>query len=171
VGDGFDYSATPSPSPLPLSLNAYVAKPDYNLTKDGNHRLFVRGIMNNDRQAERNISTTQLPETEASSFRTSLNPRWSTTINKGFTVGYTAILQQHAGQQFLFWLYKRTPQLAGPVPESAPLSRSAAWTPLLLSLHHINTRPRAGEEHRGRSHQGRGPSTCLSGRSELQASR
>ena len=43
------------PSPLPASQNAYVAKLDYNLTKDGNHRLFLRGIMNNDRTAERNI--------------------------------------------------------------------------------------------------------------------
>ncbi len=57
VGDGFDYVGYTFASPLPTSLNAYVAKLDYNLTRDGNHRLFVRGIMNNDRQAERNIAT------------------------------------------------------------------------------------------------------------------
>src|SRR5271165_7068923 len=57
VGDGFDFEGYTFSSPLPASQNAYVAKLDYNLTRDGNHRLFLRGIMNNDRTAERNIST------------------------------------------------------------------------------------------------------------------
>ena len=53
VGDGLDFQGFTFPSPLPQSLNDYVLKIDYNLTKDGNHRLFVKGIMDNEQQAER----------------------------------------------------------------------------------------------------------------------
>ena len=53
VGDGFDFQGYTFASPLPANLNAYVAKIDYNITASGNHRLFVRGVLNNDRNAER----------------------------------------------------------------------------------------------------------------------
>ena len=43
------------PSPLPASLDDYVLKFDYNLTRDGNHRLFLKGIMDNERSAQRNF--------------------------------------------------------------------------------------------------------------------
>src|SRR3984885_10258822 len=57
VGDGLNYEGFTFPSPLPTGLDDYVLKIDYNLTKDGNHRLFVKGIMDNERQAERNVGT------------------------------------------------------------------------------------------------------------------
>jgi len=89
VGDGFDYVGYTFASPLPLSLNAYVAKLDYNLTKDGNHRLFVRGIMNNDRQAERNIDTS-ITGDGGEQFPGQPPAQLEHDNNKGLTVGYTA---------------------------------------------------------------------------------
>ncbi len=57
VGDGFDYQGYTFASPLPVKLDAYVGKLDYNLTANGNHRLFLRG-RDNDREAERSLSST-----------------------------------------------------------------------------------------------------------------
>src|SRR6202167_3475764 len=55
VGDGLDFEGFTFPSPLPASLDDYVFKLDYNLTKDGNHRLFLKGIMDNERSSERDF--------------------------------------------------------------------------------------------------------------------
>ncbi|MFZ0420539.1 MAG: carboxypeptidase-like regulatory domain-containing protein [Candidatus Sulfotelmatobacter sp.] len=101
VGDGFDYVGYTFPSPLPLSLNAYVAKLDYNLTKDGNHRLFVRGIMNNDRQAERNISTS-ITGDGGEQFPGQPQSQVEHDNNKGFTVGYTATFSSTLVNNFHF---------------------------------------------------------------------
>jgi hypothetical protein len=101
VGDGFDYVGYTFPSPLPLSLNAYVAKLDYNLTKDGNHRLFVRGIMNNDRQAERNISTS-ITGDGGEQFPNQPQSQVEHDNNKGFTVGYTATFSSTLVNNFHF---------------------------------------------------------------------
>jgi Carboxypeptidase regulatory-like domain len=89
VGDGFDYVGYTFSSPLPASLNSYVAKLDYNLTRDGNHRLFLRGIMNNDRQAERNISTS-ITNDGGEQFPGQPEAQVEHDNNKGLTVGYTA---------------------------------------------------------------------------------
>ena len=101
VGDGFDYVGYTFASPLPLSLNAYVAKLDYNLTKDGNHRIFVRGIMNNDRQAERNI-TTSITGDGGEQFPGQPEAQLEHDNNKGFTVGYTATFSSTLINNFHF---------------------------------------------------------------------
>jgi hypothetical protein len=48
VGDGYNLLGYTFASPWPDNLNMYVAKLDYNLTADGNHRLFVRGVQDGD---------------------------------------------------------------------------------------------------------------------------
>jgi hypothetical protein len=101
VGDGFDLRGFTFASPLPGSLNAYVAKLDYNLTKDGNHRLFVRGIMNNDRQAERNISTS-ITGDGGEEFPGQPQSQVEHDNNKGFTVGYTATFSSTLINNFRF---------------------------------------------------------------------
>jgi len=101
VGDGFDYVGYTFASPLPLSLNAYVAKLDYNLTKDGNHRIFVRGIMNNDRQAERNI-TTSITGDGGDQFPGQPAAQLEHDNNKGITVGYTATFSSTLINNFHF---------------------------------------------------------------------
>ncbi|MGC2549006.1 MAG: TonB-dependent receptor, partial [Candidatus Sulfotelmatobacter sp.] len=101
VGDGFDLRGFTFASPLPESLNAYVAKLDYNLTRDGNHRLFVRGIMNNDRQAERNI-TTSITGDGGEEFPGQPQSQDEHDNNKGFTVGYTATFSSTLINNFRF---------------------------------------------------------------------
>src|ERR1700676_213158 len=51
VGDGLNYRGFPFSSPLPQKLDVYVAKLDYNLTRNGNHRIFGRGVLDSDRTA------------------------------------------------------------------------------------------------------------------------
>lgn len=101
VGDGFNYVGYTFPSPLPASQNAFVAKIDYNLTKDGNHRLFLRGIMNNDRTAERNISTS-ITSDGGEEFPGQPEAQTEHDNNKGFTVGYTATISSTLINNFRF---------------------------------------------------------------------
>jgi Carboxypeptidase regulatory-like domain len=112
VGDGFDYVGYTFSSPLPTGLNAYVAKLDYNLTRDGNHRVFVRGIMNNDRQAERNISTS-ITNDGGEQFPGSSEGQVEHDNNKGFTVGYTATFSPTLINNFRFGYSSELLNLAG----------------------------------------------------------
>jgi hypothetical protein len=91
VGDGLDYQGFTFSSPLPQSLNDYVAKIDYNLTKNGNHRLFVKGILDNEREAERTSSATVTSD-GGDQFPGQPEGQTEHDNNKGITVGYTATL-------------------------------------------------------------------------------
>jgi hypothetical protein len=110
VGDGFDYQGFTFSSPLPTSLNAYVAKLDYSLTR--NHRLFIRGIMNNDRQAERNVSTS-ITNDGGEQFPGRSEAQVEHDNNKGFTVGYTATFSNTLINNFRFGYTSELLNLAG----------------------------------------------------------
>lgn len=47
--DGLNILGYTFAAPQPASLNTYLAKLDYNLTQNGNHRIFLRGNLQNDR--------------------------------------------------------------------------------------------------------------------------
>jgi hypothetical protein len=103
VGDGFDYVGYTFSSPLPASQNAYVAKLDYNLTRDGNHRLFLRGILNNDRTAERNLNTPfSITGDGGEQFPGQAEQQVEHDNNKGFTAGYTATFSSTLINNFRF---------------------------------------------------------------------
>jgi hypothetical protein len=51
AGDGYNTVGYTFPAPAPDNLNMYVAKLDYNLTANGNHRLFLRGVQDGDHNA------------------------------------------------------------------------------------------------------------------------
>jgi hypothetical protein len=89
VGDGFDYEGFTFSSPLPQSIDDYVIKFDYNLTKDGNHRLFLKGIMDNEREAERNSNYT-ISGDGGEEFPGQPQTQVEHDNNKGITIGYTA---------------------------------------------------------------------------------
>ena len=80
VGDGFNYQGYTFAALTPLTLNTYIAKLDYNITQNGNHRLFLRGIMNGDRSD----NAPQFPGMIANIAQT--------TVAKSLAVGYTAVL-------------------------------------------------------------------------------
>lgn len=93
VGDGFDYRGYTFASPLPANLNAFVARLDYTLTQNGNHRLYFRGIMNNDQQAERNINGALVGTITGDGgvqFPGDPQAEIEHDNNKGFMAGYTA---------------------------------------------------------------------------------
>ncbi len=103
VGDGYNFQGFTFASPLPAKLDAYVAKIDYDLTANGNHRLFVRGVLNNDRQAARN-SQDPLSITGDGGSQFPGQPA-GTTIHgnsKGLSVGYTATLSNTLINAFHF---------------------------------------------------------------------
>jgi Carboxypeptidase regulatory-like domain len=78
--DGFNYQGFTFSGQTPKTLNTYIAKLDYNITQNGNHHLFLRGIMNGDTSS----GAPQFPGQPAN-----LN---QITVAKGLAVGYTAVL-------------------------------------------------------------------------------
>jgi hypothetical protein len=87
VGDGFNFRGFTFQAPAPAKLNTYIVKLDYNLTRDGNHHLFVRGNLQNDNSAGVTVEGSQYPGA----------PPDATTFsnNKGIAVGYTALLRSN----------------------------------------------------------------------------
>ena len=81
VGDGFNYRGFTFSAPDPGRLNTFVGKLDLNLTANGNHKLFVRGNL----QDDKNTAAVQQFPGEPSNVIQSGN-------SKGISLGYTAIL-------------------------------------------------------------------------------
>src|SRR5580700_5275161 len=104
VGDGLDFVGYTFPSPLPASLDDYVLKFDYNLTRDGNHRLFLKGIMDNERSSERNFvdSVNTVTGDGGEEFPGQPAGQVERDNNKGITVGYTATLSSTVINNFHF---------------------------------------------------------------------
>ena len=59
--DGFNFACYTFSAPNPQRLNTTIAKIDYNLTKSGSHRLFVRGNY----QTDRRLSAAAIPRPAA----------------------------------------------------------------------------------------------------------
>ncbi len=112
VGDGLDYQGYTFPSPLPQSLDDYVVKFDYNLTKDGNHRLFLKGIMDNEREAERTSSVT-ITSDGGEQFPGQPESQTEHDNNKGITVGYTATLSSTLINSFHFGYISQLINISG----------------------------------------------------------
>ncbi len=99
--DGFNYQGYTFSAPTPTTLNTYVAKIDYNITQNGNHRIFVRGIMNGDRSD----SAPQFPGMIANIAQT--------TVAKSFAVGYTAVLSHSLINNFRYGLTRQAVNQTG----------------------------------------------------------
>ncbi len=91
VGDGLNTLGYTFASPWPDNLNMFVAKVDYNLTADGRHRLFVRGVQD----GEHNSAGAQ-------QFPGQPNSVVEVVTSKGFTAGYTATLSNSWINNFRF---------------------------------------------------------------------
>jgi hypothetical protein len=86
--DGFNYQGYTFSGATPVTLNTYVAKIDYNITQNGNHRLFVRGIMNGDKSDNAPQFPGQIPNIA------------QVTVAKSLAVGYTAVLSPNLINNF-----------------------------------------------------------------------
>src|SRR5579863_10217570 len=101
VGDGLNYRGFTFSSPLPQKLDAYVVKLDYNLTANGNHRLFARGVLDSDRTAQ-SSDPSSLTGDGGSQFPGDGPNRSQVNTSKGLTVGYTATLSNTLINAFHF---------------------------------------------------------------------
>ena len=112
VGDTLNYRGFTFSSPLPGMLNAYVAKLDYNLTSNGNHRLFLRGIQNGDRTA---LASDPTSTTGDGGSQFPGDPANQTQINtsKALTVGYTATLSNTLINDFRFGYIREAIDVVG----------------------------------------------------------
>jgi len=90
VGDGLNVSGFCFFSPIPSDLNTYIAKLDYNLSKDGNHKIFIRGNLMDDAVGGEEEFPGQGP-----SFVTS-------NTSKGLAGGYTAVLSNSLINNFRY---------------------------------------------------------------------
>jgi len=87
VGDGFNFRGYQFTAGAPAKLNTYIVKLDYNLTENGNHRLFLRGNLQNDSIAGLGNDGPEFPGAPPNLTHLS--------NNKGLSAGYTAILRDN----------------------------------------------------------------------------
>src|SRR5205823_5011766 len=80
-------------APDPGRLNTFVTKLDLNLTANGNHKLFVRGNLQDDRNTE---AVQQFPGEPPNVVRSG--------DSKGVSLGYTAILSSNLINNFRYGL-------------------------------------------------------------------
>lgn len=91
VGDGLNFLGYTFAAPAPDNLNMYVAKLDYNLTANGSHRLFVRGVQDGDHNA---AGPQQFPGQPSSVLEV--------VTSKGLTAGYTSTFKNSWINNFRF---------------------------------------------------------------------
>jgi hypothetical protein len=79
-GDGFNTAGYRFAAPTKSTKNWYIAKMDYNLTRDGKQRLSLTGALANENQANPPFLPGQAPTTDLVNY------------NKGLIVGYSAVI-------------------------------------------------------------------------------
>jgi hypothetical protein len=94
--DGFNISCFSFSAPNPQHLNTNIAKIDYNITRSGSHRLFVRGNYQTDRDA----LPPQFPgQPPADVIR---------DTSRAIAVGYTAVLSKSVINSFHYGLTRQS---------------------------------------------------------------
>jgi hypothetical protein len=89
-GDGLNIETYTFSAPNPGKLDTYIAKLDFNTTRNGNHKLFIRGALQNDH------STSAPPFPGYPPFA------FFTGNNKSITVGYTAVFRSNLINDFRY---------------------------------------------------------------------
>lgn len=79
-GDGFNTAGYRFAAPTHNTKNWYIAKMDYNITKDGKHRVSLTGSMANENQANAPYLPTQAPETDLVNYSKGLIANYTATI-------------------------------------------------------------------------------------------
>jgi hypothetical protein len=105
--DGFNISCFSFSAANPKRLNTTIGKIDYNLTRSGSHRLFIRGNYQTDRDALPPQFPGQLP---ANVIR---------NTSRALAVGYSAVLSNTVVNSFHYGLTRQSQDNLG--IESAPL--------------------------------------------------
>ena len=101
TADGFNFQGFTFAAPAPQDLNTYIVKLDYKITQNGNHSLFVRGNLQNDRISQ----PPQFP---------GLVPTLADVVpSKGLAVGYTAILSSTIINNFRYGFIRQADSSVG----------------------------------------------------------
>lgn len=90
-GDGINFGAFTFSNPTPAKLDTYIVKLDYNLTGNGNHRVFVRGNLQNDHMV-----------TDGSQFPGQPPNTVATNNGKGVGLGLTSLLSSMLVNNFRY---------------------------------------------------------------------
>jgi hypothetical protein len=90
-GDGLNISAFTFADPTPDKLDTYIVKLDYNLTSNGNQRLFLRGNLQNDHLT---ISGAEFPGQPPGTIETN--------NGKGLAAGYTVVITNSLVNNFRY---------------------------------------------------------------------
>jgi hypothetical protein len=104
--DGINILGYTFAAPQPTNENTYLLKLDYKLTQNGNHSLFLRGNLQNDRQ----LVAAEFPGQPPSQI--------IRTNNKGIAVGYTAVLSNTLINNFRYAFIRQGVGTAGDNPYS-----------------------------------------------------
>jgi len=99
VGDGLNYSGFRFPSPIKDTTNWYIAKVDFNITRDAKHRISWSGALAN----EANSKEQYLPSSPAGSLFDYTAPIHSlVNYNKGFVINYSGVLTHNLVNSFRY---------------------------------------------------------------------
>jgi hypothetical protein len=88
VGDGVNYVGFRFKGPVAINTDWYIARADYKLTRNGNHSLFWKGALRNDKTPDVPYLPGQGPL------------RSRVDFSKGVSVGYTAVLRSNLVNNF-----------------------------------------------------------------------
>jgi len=89
-GDGLNSASYTFPGNDPIKYDTYIVKVDYNITANGNHTLFIRGNLQNDRES----TPPQFPGLPPNDFKTN--------NSKGIAGSYTALIRNNLINNFRY---------------------------------------------------------------------
>jgi hypothetical protein len=108
VGDGLNYSGFRFPAAIRDTKNWYIAKLDYNITRDGKHRLSWSGALAN----QGNPQEPFLPNANAPA-PGNLSETTFQNYNKGFVVNYSGVLSSRVVNNFRYGYLRESNAFAG----------------------------------------------------------
>jgi hypothetical protein len=101
AGDGFNYGCFNWSAPIGDTMNVYIAKLDYNITRDAKHRLSLTGAMRN----ESNPGTPFLPGQAAS--------ETIVDFNKGLIASYNGVITNSLVNNFRYGFVRESVGVIG----------------------------------------------------------
>ena len=96
TGDGVNYGCFNFAAPISDTSNIYIAKMDYNITKDGKHRLSVSGSLINDNYAKAPFLPGQPPTDDLVNY------------SKGIIASYSAVLTNNIVNNFRYGFIRQS---------------------------------------------------------------
>jgi hypothetical protein len=96
VGDGVNYDCFNFAAPITDTDNVYIAKLDYNITRDAKHRISVSGSLNNDNHAFAPFLPGEAPQQDVVDY------------SKGIVTSYSAVLTSDLVNNFRYGFVRQS---------------------------------------------------------------